>query len=182
VSPPIRPTSCLQLDVTAAVLAEKKVQQLQSQQEILLQQILPQQVTDILLQRLAGTQEPSSEQVVCSGIEHHNYPSSFSGGQPGNQSSGTDADYGRSDSKFAFERTFSDSLALTRQNVMDLATHHDDVTILFADIKDFTTMSSQLQPSQVMLMLNDLFSQFDALLEEYDVYKVETIGGEEVSV
>ncbi len=45
-------------------------------------------------------------------------------------------------------------------------------------VQGFTSMSQSLHPSQVMLFLNELFSAFDALLEEYDVYNVETIGGE----
>lgn len=39
------------------------------------------------------------------------------------------------------------------------------VTILFADIKGFTSMSQQLHPSEVMLFLNHLYSLFDMLLE-----------------
>ena len=39
---------------------------------------------------------------------------------------------------------------------MNLSTAHDQVTVIFADIKGFTAMSAALHPSQVMLMLNDL--------------------------
>ncbi|KAF5833793.1 nucleotide cyclase [Dunaliella salina] len=65
---------------------------------------------------------------------------------------------------------------LTQQDVMDLATFHDSVTILFADIKGFTSMVNQLHPSQVMLFLNSLYSVWDSLLETFGVYKIETIG------
>ncbi|GAX80716.1 hypothetical protein CEUSTIGMA_g8151.t1 [Chlamydomonas eustigma] len=68
------------------------------------------------------------------------------------------------------------SLLMTQQNVMDLAAWHESVTVLFCDIEGFTTLSSQLHPAEVMLLLNDLFSRFDALLEKHDVFKVETIG------
>ncbi|MEW5307519.1 MAG: hypothetical protein WDW36_009908 [Sanguina aurantia] len=57
-----------------------------------------------------------------------------------------------------------------------MATSHEQVTILFADLVGFTTMSEQLPPKEVMMLLNRLFTAFDDLLDEYGVYKVETIG------
>lgn len=42
---------------------------------------------------------------------------------------------------------------LTQQDVMNLATFHEEVTILFADIKGFTSLSNQLHPSQVKHLL-----------------------------
>ncbi|KAL6763212.1 guanylate cyclase [Haematococcus lacustris] len=65
---------------------------------------------------------------------------------------------------------------LTRRDVMELATMHEEVSILFTDIQNFTAMSQQLHPGQVMLFLNHIFSLFDDLLEDHDCYKVETIG------
>ncbi|KXZ55802.1 hypothetical protein GPECTOR_2g1352 [Gonium pectorale] len=57
-----------------------------------------------------------------------------------------------------------------------LATWHPQVTLLFADIVGFTPMCKQVGPRAVMEMLNDLFSRFDAMLDLYGVFKVETIG------
>ncbi|MEW5301475.1 MAG: hypothetical protein WDW36_004334 [Sanguina aurantia] len=57
-----------------------------------------------------------------------------------------------------------------------MATSHDQVTILFADLVGFTTISEQLLPEQVMLLLNRLYTAFDDLLDKFGVYKVETIG------
>jgi class 3 adenylate cyclase len=56
------------------------------------------------------------------------------------------------------------------------AERHPNVSILFSDIKGFTSISSTVEPKEVMAMLNLLFSKFDALCEKHDVYKVETIG------
>ncbi|GLC38980.1 hypothetical protein PLESTB_001781800 [Pleodorina starrii] len=57
-----------------------------------------------------------------------------------------------------------------------LATWHPQVTLLFADIKGFTPMCKEVEPPAVMAMLNDLYSRYDQMLDEYGVFKVETIG------
>ena len=50
------------------------------------------------------------------------------------------------------------------------------VTLIFADIVGFTAWSSDKSPEQIVKMLSNLFTRFDKLCVEYDVYKVHTIG------
>jgi PAS domain S-box-containing protein len=58
-----------------------------------------------------------------------------------------------------------------------IAESHSFAAVLFADIVGFTSMSSMMEPHEVVSMLNDLFSMFDEVVERYDLNKVKTIGG-----
>ena len=56
--------------------------------------------------------------------------------------------------------------------VAQLAREHSNVSILFMDIVGFTPLAKSVHPQEVMHMLNELFSEFDALCNEFGVYKV----------
>ena len=51
-----------------------------------------------------------------------------------------------------------------------------DVTVMFADIVNFTQVAANMSPSQVFTMLNRIFSAFDELAEQYCLEKIKTIG------
>lgn len=51
-----------------------------------------------------------------------------------------------------------------------------ETTVLFADIVDFTGISSRCTPDQMVGVLNAVFSDFDALAARYGLEKIKTIG------
>jgi class 3 adenylate cyclase len=57
-----------------------------------------------------------------------------------------------------------------------LTDEFQDVTLLYADIAGFTKYSSSVTPAQVVIMLRNLFTEFDKSCLKYKVYKVYTIG------
>jgi class 3 adenylate cyclase len=57
-----------------------------------------------------------------------------------------------------------------------IAERYADVTILFADIVDFTPMSAQSDPTEMVGLLNEIFSDFDDLADSYGLEKIKTIG------
>jgi class 3 adenylate cyclase len=51
-----------------------------------------------------------------------------------------------------------------------------DVTVMFADIIDFTRLSEEMPPKFMVTLLNEVFSHFDMLAEKHHLEKIKTIG------
>jgi class 3 adenylate cyclase len=64
---------------------------------------------------------------------------------------------------------------LKRQET-NIADGHADVTVMFADIVNFTHMSEEMSPNETVHLLNDIFSEFDALAEKHGIEKIKTVG------
>jgi guanylate cyclase len=86
----------------------------------------------------------------------------------------------------AIEQSRSDKLLLNilpfaiaerlKQNDMRIADHYESVTVMFADLVNFTQISEKMQPIQLVDLLSQVFSRFDTLAEKYEVEKIKTIG------
>lgn len=86
----------------------------------------------------------------------------------------------------AYEKQRSESLLFSilpqkiakrlTQNRGTIAQEYPIASILFADIANFTPLSEKLTPTELITLLNELFSEFDRLVEHHGVEKIKTIG------
>jgi len=56
------------------------------------------------------------------------------------------------------------------------AKRYENVTILFTDFKDFTSLASSISPVKLVKELNEIFSHFDDIMVACQIEKIETIG------
>jgi class 3 adenylate cyclase len=63
-----------------------------------------------------------------------------------------------------------------KQEHRTIAEHFPEVTVLFADIVGFTQLSANIPPNEMVSLLNQIFSAFDHLAEQYGLEKIKTIG------
>ncbi len=57
-----------------------------------------------------------------------------------------------------------------------IADRYENASILFADVVNFTPLSAGLKPEELVGLLDEVFSYFDALTEKYGLEKIKTIG------
>eukprot|EP00164_Ancoracysta_twista_P009295 GFYU01013706.1.p1 GENE.GFYU01013706.1~~GFYU01013706.1.p1 ORF type:complete len:525 (-),score=94.06 GFYU01013706.1:73-1647(-) len=62
------------------------------------------------------------------------------------------------------------------QGKSQIAEHVPEATILFADIVGFTNMSTKKDPTELVSMLNTIFTAFDHLCHRHSLEKIKTIG------
>ncbi|CAH0724707.1 unnamed protein product, partial [Brenthis ino] len=53
---------------------------------------------------------------------------------------------------------------------------HDNVSILYADVVNYTKISTTLSPMRMVELLNELFGRFDEASEEHDVLRIKFLG------
>lgn len=70
-------------------------------------------------------------------------------------------------------KSVADRLKNSPQRIAD---RFESVTIMFADLVDFTRISSGMEPDDLVELLSQVFSRFDQLTEKYGVEKIKTIG------
>ena len=57
-----------------------------------------------------------------------------------------------------------------------IADHFEEASVLFADIVGFTSLTSEVEPDELIRMLNEVFLFFDDLVERHGCEKIRTIG------
>jgi len=63
-----------------------------------------------------------------------------------------------------------------KQNPGIIADNFESVTVMFADIVGFTNLSAQISALELVQLLNEIFSLFDALAQRHKLEKIKTIG------
>jgi len=63
-----------------------------------------------------------------------------------------------------------------------IADDADDVSVLFADLVDSTSLADALPPGDLVEVLNQVFSAFDDLTDRYGLEKVKTVGDAYIAV
>jgi class 3 adenylate cyclase len=66
--------------------------------------------------------------------------------------------------------------ARLRGGEMLIADRVEEMTVLFADVVNFSSLSQELGPGDLVSLLNEVFSIFDMLAEHYELEKIKTIG------
>ncbi len=70
-------------------------------------------------------------------------------------------------------QSIAERLKNSNQSIAD---SHNQVTIMFADLVNFTSLTSGMPPSDLVDLLNKVFIKFDQLASKYGLEKIKTIG------
>lgn len=57
-----------------------------------------------------------------------------------------------------------------------IAEEYESISILFADVAGFTPMSAEMTPTELVSLLDEVFNDFDALVDAKGLEKIKTIG------
>lgn len=63
-----------------------------------------------------------------------------------------------------------------KANGKAIARDYEMVTVLFTDFKDFTLVSEKLSPKDLVDVIDMCYSEFDNIIEKYEIEKIKTIG------
>lgn len=66
--------------------------------------------------------------------------------------------------------------AILKNEQRVIADRFDNTSILFTDMVNFTPMSANMKPEELVGLLNEVFCYFDTLTEKYDLEKINTVG------
>ncbi len=69
-------------------------------------------------------------------------------------------------------KSIAERLKYAQQTIAD---SYDEVSVLFADIDNFTAFSNRISPTEQVQLLNQLFSSFDQIAEQLGLEKIKTI-------
>lgn len=78
-----------------------------------------------------------------------------------------------------FPKSFVDKL---QADPTRLNEHIPQVTVLFADMQGFTSLCQQQSAQRIVSLLDDLYTQFDAITRSFGLEKIKTIGDEYMAV
>ena len=63
-----------------------------------------------------------------------------------------------------------------------IADNIGEASVLFADLVGFTNLSSKMLPSQIVELIDEIFSRFDDIIDRNDLEKIKTVGDSYMAV
>ncbi|MEK1886445.1 MAG: adenylate/guanylate cyclase domain-containing protein [Phyllobacterium sp.] len=87
-----------------------------------------------------------------------------------------ESEYARSEALLGSIMPTKIAARLKRDPQATIAEKYDQVTLVFADIVNFTPRANLLAPEDLVAFLNRIFSAFDTLAEKHGLEKIKTIG------